>query len=140
MFVKKEIRANSVSSSEKMSGNREGLNLTLTCIAGRNCILKIQNTNKSEAYRNISFQVDYNMMVEEGIVEKIKRGIIEDTILPEKTGEWPIGLVFGEPPRSFKIKLISANAVDPSTVTGADPNQPKKTVMLNVVSERQLTK
>lgn len=138
--VQKEIRPNTVSSSEKMSGSREGLNLSMICTAGKNCILKLQNTNKSEAYKNILFQVDYNMMVEEGTMEKIKRGIIEDTILPEKTGEWSIGLVFGEPPRIVKIKLISANAVDPATVSGADQNKPKKTVILNVVSERQLTK
>jgi hypothetical protein len=138
--VNKIASPNQVSSYDKTSGTGDGLNLTLTCLSGKNCIIKVQNVSKTKAYRNILFQMDYKLMVEEDIFEKIKRGTIDDVLLADETREWPIGLVFGEPPRFIKIKLLSAEAVDPATVTGTDQNQPPKEVILNAISERQLTK
>jgi biopolymer transport protein ExbD len=138
--IKKDYKPNQVSSYDKMSDSGGGLNLALTCLAGKNCTLKVQNMGKSKAYRNILFQIDYNMMDGEQTIEKIKRGAIEDTILPDQKGEWQVGLVFGEPPRNIKIKLIGADTVDPAAVTGSDKDQLPKVVILNAVSERLLKK
>jgi hypothetical protein len=138
--VRKDSPPSQVVSYDKTSGGNDGLNLVLAFLAGKNCTLRVQNTSKSKAYRNILFQIDYSMMGKEEVTEKIKRGTIDDTLLPDKTGEWPIGLVFGEPPRNIKIKLVSADTVDPGAVTGSDRNQPPKVVNLTAVSERSLKK
>jgi hypothetical protein len=114
-------------SIETPEGDR--LNLALTCIAGKNCRLQMQNMSRSKAYRNILFQIDYKMMMGENTVEKSKSGGIEDVLLPDKTGEWPIELVFGEPPKDIKVSLIKADAVDPALITVSSIDQRKNSVI-----------
>lgn len=119
-----------VSAEEKISAEGDGLNLVLTCIAGKNCLLQMQNMSESMAYRNVLFRIDYKMMTKEGNIEKSKSGKIEDVLFPNITGEWPIDLVFGEPPKDINISLISADEVDPAGIEVTENGQSKKVIPL----------
>jgi len=110
-------RVSHTSSEEKLSSGGDGLNLKLNCIAGKNCSLHVQNMSRSKAYRNILFQIDYKMMTRDGTIERSKKGGVENALLPDKTGEWPLDLIFGEPPKDIKVSLIKADAVDPAGIT-----------------------
>jgi hypothetical protein len=114
---------------EKISYEGDGLNLTLTCVAGNNCRLQVRNMSRSKAYRNILFRIDYKMMTRENTMEKSKSGVIEAALLPDKTGEWLLALVFGEPPKDIKILLIKAEAVDPAEIKEQDVDRQKNGVI-----------
>ncbi len=129
LVVQDESRVSRTSSEEKISSKGDGLNLILTCIAGKNCRLQVQNMSGSKAYRNILFRIDYKMMVRDGTVEKSKSGGIEDALLPNKTGEWPIDLVFGEPPKDIEVSLIKADEVDPAGIIVPGIDQRKNSVI-----------
>jgi hypothetical protein len=126
-----------VSSGRSTDGNEDSVMLALTCLAGKNCRLQVRNMSKTMAYRNILFQVDYDMMELERTVKKSKRGTIEDVLFPGKAGDWPIGLVFGEPPRGIKIKLVTAEAIDPAIIAAPGPDQRKNDVRSLVPVETQ---
>lgn len=115
--VPDESQVSRTSAEEKASTGGDGLSLKLNCIAGNNCLLQVQNMSRSKAYRNILFQIDYRMMTRDGTIEKSKSGGIDDALLPEKTGQWPLDIVFGEPPKDIKVSLIKADAVDPAGIT-----------------------
>jgi hypothetical protein len=135
--VQDEPPVSQTSSENKLSSDGDGLNLRLTCIAGKNCRLQVQNMSKSKAYRNILFQIDYKMMTIKDALEKSKRGTVADALLPGKTGEWQIGLVFGEPPKDITVSLIKADAVDPAEVTARDIDQQKNNVLPLISPEQQ---
>lgn len=117
-----EVRGSSVYAEEKLSLNGDILKLKLTCVAGKDCLLEVQNLSPSKACRNIFFRIDYKIMTQTETVEKNKSGIIEDILPPGKTGKWPVGLVFGEPPKDIKIAVIRADAVDAAQVTAPSGN------------------
>jgi hypothetical protein len=94
--------------------------------------------SRYKAYRNILFRIDYKMMTRDGTIEKSKSGGIKDVLLPGKTGEWPIDLVFGEPPKDIKTSLIKADAADPAGITVHDNDQRKNSVV-PVISSEKLT-
>jgi hypothetical protein len=123
LVVQDESRVSRIYSEGKISPEGDGLKLGLTCGAGKNCRLQAWNMSRSKAYRNILFQINYKMMTREGSLEKSKSGGIEDVLLPDKTGEWPIDLVFGEPPKDVKVLLIKADAVDPAGITAPTGDQ-----------------
>jgi hypothetical protein len=114
----------------------DGLSLKLICSAGKNCVIQAQNLSGSKAYRNISFRIDYKMMAGEGTIEKSKSGSIKDAVLPEKAEEWPIALVFGEPPKDMGISLIKAETVDPAAIKVQAGHEQKK----NIISLLSLTR
>lgn len=116
-------RVNRTSAAERASTGGDGLSLKLSCIAGNNCLLQVQNLSQSKAYRNILFRIDYRMMTRNGTIEKSKSGGIDDALLPEKTGQWPLDIVFGEPPKDIKVSLIKADAVDPAGITAPATDQ-----------------
>ncbi len=118
----------------------DGLNLRLTCSTGKNCLLQVQNMSRSKAYRNILFRIDYKMMTREGTIEKSKSGGIEDALSPNKTGEWPIGLVFGETPKDIKVLLIKADEVDSAAITAPGIDQQKNSIIPLVSTENQKEK
>lgn len=132
-----ELRVSRAYSEKKFSSEGDGLNLKLTCIAGKNCSLQVQNVSKSKAYRNILFRIDYKMMAQDDALEKTKCGVIEAALFPGKTGEWPVDLVFGEPPKDIKISLIKADEVDPAGVTAAGTDQGKDMVIKLIPPEEQ---
>jgi hypothetical protein len=134
--VKPEKSTETVSSASASAGSKDSVSMTLTCLAGKNCRLQVRNMSTDKAYRNISFQIDYQMMELEGSVQKSKRGIIEDVLSPNKAGEWPLGLVFGEPPRDIRIKLLTFEAIDPSTAAASGPDRPKNNVLPLINSEK----
>jgi hypothetical protein len=76
------------------------------------------------------------MMTRDGTIEKSKSGGIKDVLLPGKTGEWPIDLVFGEPPKDIKTLLIKADTADPAGVSVYDNNQRKNSVVPVTSSEK----
>jgi hypothetical protein len=138
IVVQDQLRVSRTSSSEeKISAEGGGLNLILTCIAGKNCSLQVQNMSGSKAYRNILFRIDYKMMVNDGTIEKSKSGGIEDALLPNKTGEWPIELIFGEPPKDIKVSLIKADEVDPAGIKAPGVDQQKNSVLPLRPSEKE---
>ena len=119
-----------VSQTSSESVDSEGLNLRLTCIGGgKNCRLQMQNMSRSKAYQNILFQIDYKIITREGTIEKSKSGGIEEVLFPNKTGEWPIDLVFGETPKDIKVLLIKADAVDPAGISVRGNNQQKNSII-----------
>lgn len=120
-----EVRGGSVDAEEKLSLNGDSIKLKLTCVAGKDCLLRVQNLSPSKACRNIFFRIDYKIMTRTETVEKNKSGIIEDILPPGKAGEWPVGLVFGEPPKDMKIAVIKADAVDAVQVTAPFGNLQK---------------
>jgi hypothetical protein len=134
LVVQDESRVSRISS---VSAKSDGLNLILICIAGKNCRLQVQNMSQSKAYRNILFRIDYKMMTREGTIEKSKSGGIEDTLFPNKTGEWPIALIFGETPKDIKVSLKKADAVDPAGMTAPGIDQQKNRVIPLTSSEKQ---
>lgn len=123
-------------SNAKTSGSGGELILTLNCAAGKKCILHAQNTSNTKAYKKITFEIEYRMMTGETTIEKIKSGIIEDALFPSKTEEWPLGLVFGEPPRNIKIKLLDADMVEPETTLPDRFPQTKDNINLTTISEK----
>ncbi len=129
-----------VSQTSSEAVESDGLNLKLTCSAGKNCRLQVQNMSRSKAYRNILFQIDYKMLTREGTIEKSKSGGIGDALLPNITGEWPIGLVFGETPKDIKVILIKADAVDPASITSPAIDQQKNSAIPLISSEKQKEK
>lgn len=114
---------------KKLSGGGDGLNLKLICSAGKNCIVQTQNMSRSKAYRNISFRIDYKIMAGEGMIEKSKSGSIKDAVLPDKIEEWPIALIFGEPPKEMGVSLIKAETVDPGANKAQAGSEQKKSVV-----------
>ena len=118
----------------------DGLNLKLTCIAGKNCRLQVKNMSRSKAYQNVLFQIDYKMMTREGTIEKSKSGGLEDVLSPNKTGEWPIDLVFGETPKDIKVLLIKADAVDPAEIKAPGSRQQTNSVIPLTPLEKQKEK
>jgi hypothetical protein len=125
-----KLRVSRTSSEENLSSDGNGLKLKLNCIAGKNCALQVQNMSRSKAYRNILFRIDYKMMTRESTVEKSKSGGIEDVLLSDKTGEWQLDLVFGEPPKDIKVSLIKADAVDPAGITAPGADQHNSVIPL----------
>jgi hypothetical protein len=125
--AKEDDRISRLYFSGKSSPDGDGLNLILTCLSGKNCNLRVQNLSLSKACRNIAFQIDYNVMTAEGVVEKSKRGMIAEPLFPNKSGEWPIGLIFGELPKDIKILLINAEGVDPAEIKLSDVEQRQNT-------------
>jgi len=93
--------------------------------------------SRSKAYRNILFRIDYKMMTREGTIEKSKNGGIEDVLFPDKTGEWPIDLVFGEIPKDIRVLLINADKVDPAEIKAPGIDQQKNSVIPLIPSEKQ---
>lgn len=125
---------------KKSSGGGDGLSLKLVCTAGKNCFLQIQNMSNSKAYRNISFRIDYKMMAVEGTIVKSKSGSIKDVVLPENAEEWPVALVFGEPPKDMGVSLIEAEAVDPAAIKMAGDEQKKSVIPLLSLKKPQENK
>jgi hypothetical protein len=99
------------------------LALTLVCLQGKNCRIRIQNNSKTKAYRNIYFEIIYRVMTAGEDADKVKVGTIADTVLPGTGNEWPIRLVFGEPPKIIKVALVKKEAVDPATLEATIPEQ-----------------
>jgi hypothetical protein len=97
----------------------------------------VRNISTTKAYRNILFQIDYNVMELEETIERSKRGTIEEVLFPGKVGDWPIGLVFGKPPRDIKIKLVTAEEIDPATVAAPGPGQPKNNILPLISPEKE---
>ncbi|MGV8058131.1 MAG: hypothetical protein AB2L12_08935 [Smithellaceae bacterium] len=124
-----DLRVSQAYSEEKLSEEGDGLNLSLACVAGKNCRLQAQNMSPSKAYRNILIQIDYKVMAREDALEKSRSCIIKGVLLPGKTGDWPISLVFGEPPKDMKISLITVDEVDPDEVTPPLTEQQKDMVI-----------
>jgi len=133
-------RTSQTSLNEKTVESGDGLTLILNCTAGKKCVVQARNQSKAKAYKKIEFEIEYQMMTGEATIEKIKNGIIEDVLFPNKTQEWTIGLVFGEPPRSIKIKLLAAEVVDPAAILTHKPPQTNNDISLNTVSEKVLGK
>ncbi len=126
-----------VSRTSSEAAEADGLNLKLTCSAGKNCLLQVQNMSRSKSYRNILFRIDYKMMTREGTVEKSKNGGIADPLFPDKTGEWPIDLVFGEIPKDIRVLLINADKVDPAEIKAPGIDQKKNSVIPLISLEKQ---
>ena len=126
-----------VSAGKSAEGTEEGLTLALTCLAGKDCRLQARNMSRTKAYRGILFQVDYSMLETDEFVEKSNGAPSETFFSRAKWGDWPIGLVFGGPPRDIKIKLVKAEEIDPATVTTAGPGRPQNSVRLLSSSDKQ---
>lgn len=130
LVTKDESRISRTSAEEKKSpGRGDGLSLKLACVAGKNCSLQVQNMSSSKAYRNILFRIDYKMMAKEGTIEKSKSGSIDSALLPDKAGEWPIALIFGETPKDIGVSLIKAEAVDPAGIKVQAGDQQKNGII-----------
>lgn len=127
-----EPRISNSYSEDKLSLNGDGIKLKLSCTAGKNCLVRALNMSRSKAYRNLFFQIDYKIMTGTEVVEKSKCGTIEDIIPPDKTAEWPVDLVFGEPPKDIRIsvlKIAEANA-DAGSAPARDQQKDKFIKML----------
>ncbi len=130
VVTREDQRISTASAVEKKSlGKEDGINLKLICTAGKNCLLQAQNMSSSKAYQNILFRIDYKMMTRESTIERSKSGSIEDVVLPDKTGEWPIDLVFGEPPKDIWVSFLKADTVDPSLINAQAGDQRKKSLI-----------
>ncbi|MEN6622913.1 MAG: hypothetical protein ABFD50_15365 [Smithella sp.] len=130
VIKKDEPKISQISKVEKKSsGGGDGLSLKLICSAGKNCIIQAQNLSSSKAYRNIYFRIDYKMMTGEGSIEKSKSGNIKDIVLPDKTEDFPIAIVFGEPPKDMGISIIKAETVDPAAIKVQAADEQKKSVI-----------
>lgn len=114
-----KLRASVASADGKLSVNGDEFKLKLTCVEGKDCLLRIQNASSSKACRNIFFQIDYNVMNQNGSFRKNKAGTIEDVLMPGKTGEWMVGLIFGEPPKDIKISVVQLEAIDASELASS---------------------
>lgn len=130
-----EHRISVASMPEKKSSEETGLSLKLTCTAGKNCILQAQNMSSSKAYQNILFRIDYKMMTREDSIGKCKSGRIEDAVLPGKAEEWPLDIVFGEPPKDIRVSFLKADTVDPSAIKAKTADQQKKVIPLFIFEE-----
>jgi hypothetical protein len=113
--VVEKLSSSKVPTASSLSSDRD-IRLALSCLPGKNCRLRLQNSSSSKAYRNISFEIEYKMMTSREDKENVKVGTIEEAVLPNKTNEWPLGLVFGEVPKDIKISLVKAEAIDPANV------------------------
>jgi hypothetical protein len=122
--VVEKVSSNKVTTASSLSSDRD-IRLALSCLPGKNCRLRLQNSSSSKAYRNISFEIEYKMMTSREDKENVKVGTIEEAVLPNKTSEWPLGLVFGEVPKDIKISLVKAEAIDPANVILFDGDQGK---------------
>ncbi len=110
--VMDELRVSRAYLEERFSAEGAGLNLRLECAAGNSCLIQVQNVSKTKVYRNILFRIDYKVMVQGDIQERSKYGTVGAVLLPAQKGEWPLGLVFGEPPQELKLALIKVDAAD----------------------------
>jgi hypothetical protein len=90
------------------------IKLSLTCLPGKNCRVTAQNKSRTKAYRNIAFEITFSTMVAGEEAEKIKVGTVDAAVLPDKTDEWAIGLTFTENPKDLAIRLVNADAIEPS--------------------------
>jgi hypothetical protein len=111
--VVEKVSSNKVPTASSLSSDRD-IKLALSCLPGKNCRLRLQNSSSSKAYINISFEIEYKMMTSREDKESVKVGTIEEAVLPNKVSEWPLGLVFGEVPKDIKISLVKAEAIDPA--------------------------
>jgi hypothetical protein len=102
--------------AEKVAEPSNDLALTIACLPGKKCLIRVQNNSKTKAYRNIHFVINYRVMTEADYIQKAKVGIIDDTIFPLTGDEWPLSLVFGEPPKDIRVALVKAEAIEPSPV------------------------
>ena len=101
---------------EKITAPVDDLALTVACLPGKKCMIRVQNNSKTKAYCNIHFVINYRVMTEADYEQKAKVGVIEDTLYPWTGDEWPLSLIFGEPPKDIRIALVKAEAIEPSPV------------------------
>ena len=78
-------------------------------------------------------------MSKEESLERSKCGTIGDVLMPGKTGEWPIDLVFGEPPKDIRISVIKADEVASAQAAPSVAEQ-RKEIVLPLVSPEKLKK
>jgi hypothetical protein len=109
--------------AEKVAQTSDDIALTIVCLPGKKCLIRVQNKSKTKGYRNIQFVINYQVMTEQDYAQKAKVGTIEDTMYPLTVDEWPLSLIFGEPPKDIKIALVKAEMVDPAEFKKAAPDQ-----------------
>jgi hypothetical protein len=102
--------------AEKAAEQGNDLALTIACLPGKKCLIRVQNNSKTKAYRNIHFVINYRVMTEQDYIQKAKVGVIDDTLFPLIADEWPLSLIFGEPPKDIRVALVKAEAIEPSPV------------------------
>jgi TPR repeat protein len=87
----------------------QDLQITISCPPEKHCRVEVTNSSKNLRYSNIQLEITYDDPSFYGQQQRHEM-TLEKGVGPNASETWTIGLLFGESPKSLKIKILKADA------------------------------